>query len=397
MSHPPRIPRVALIGISGYGHIHLQLARYCRDHGEAEIVAAVVINPEEEAGNVAELRAKGCAIYADYGEMLRRHAGEIDLCLIPTGIHWHARMAVAALRSGANVLVEKPLAGSVADAAAVRAVERETGRFVAVGFQDCYDPGTRWLLEEVRGGAIGDVQSVRFLGIWPRSRGYFLRNNWAGRLQVDGVQVLDSPLNNAFGHFVMLSLLLAGAGPGAAVPAPEGVELFRAHDVESFDTGVVTLRTPHGVRLWFGASHVSRATVEPEILVEGAAGTASWRYEAEASHCDARGRRQGRPVLAQRETRQLMMAAALQRLRDPAAPICTTAMAARHTDLIEAIHRAAPITPFPADLVEWAGPNGAESAVPSVPGLDEAMRRAFAEQRPLRECGFALAPGAAGR
>src|SRR5690606_22451247 len=108
-------PRVALIGVSGYGRIHLQLAREGRDRGELVIVAAAVINAAEESENVAELFAHGCAIYGDYREMLRRHAGQIDLCLIPTGIHLHARMTVDALRAGANVLVEKPLASSMDD------------------------------------------------------------------------------------------------------------------------------------------------------------------------------------------------------------------------------------------------------------------------------------------
>src|SRR5215216_5376465 len=76
--------RVALIGISGYGRIHLQLARECRERGEVQIVAATVINPAEEAENVAELVAHGCTIYSDYEKMLRDHAGRLDLCLIPT-------------------------------------------------------------------------------------------------------------------------------------------------------------------------------------------------------------------------------------------------------------------------------------------------------------------------
>ncbi len=39
--------------------------------------AAAVINATEEAANVAELRAKGCAVYTDYQEMLRAHAGRV--------------------------------------------------------------------------------------------------------------------------------------------------------------------------------------------------------------------------------------------------------------------------------------------------------------------------------
>lgn len=387
-------PRLALIGISGYGRIHLELARGARDRGDADIVAAAVINAAEEAANVAELKAKGCAIYTDYREMLRAHAGRIDLCLIPTGIHWHARMTLAALQAGANVLVEKPLAGSVADAQAMRAAEEAAGRFVAVGFQDTYDPGTRWLIDALRRGAIGEVKTVRFLGIWPRPRAYFLRNNWAGRLTIDGVPVLDSPLNNAFGHFVMLSLLFAGEGEAAL--GAEGVELFRAHDIESFDTAVVNARTPRGVRLWFGVSHVSHTALEPEIVIEGSAGTAGWRYETEAWYRNASGRQQ-QPVLDQHATRKLMMTAALQRLRDPAIPVCTTAMAARHTALIESIHRTGRVAVLPAERIVWQAKDGPASALPAMPGLDAALRQAFTEQKTLRACGFTLTGDAVAR
>jgi predicted dehydrogenase len=393
MTAGPKLPRIALIGISGYGRIHLHLARECRDRGEAVIVAATIINPGEEADNVAELRAHGCAIYADYEEMLRRHAGEIDLCLIPTGIHWHSRMSIAALQAGANVLVEKPLAASVEEVAAVQAAERASGRFVAVGFQDCYNPGTSWLVDALQAGAIGRVESVRFLGIWPRARSYYLRNNWAGRLTVDGAPVLDSPLNNAFAHFVMLSLLFAGLEPDPAALRTDGVELWRAHEIESFDTGVVRLQTSRGVRLWFGVSHSSEETLEPEIVIAGSAGCACWRYEIEAALGDGAGRQQRQAIPDQHATRREMMVAVLQRLRDPKALICTTAMAARHTAAIVATHRAAAIETFPSALVEWAGPPGAPDGVPRVTGLDAALRRACALQQSLSESGFPLASG----
>ena len=55
MTTAARVWRVAVIGISGYGRIHLQLARECRDRGEVTIVAVTVINPAEEAENIAEL------------------------------------------------------------------------------------------------------------------------------------------------------------------------------------------------------------------------------------------------------------------------------------------------------------------------------------------------------
>src|SRR3954463_10938818 len=115
MTSDQKRPQLALIGISGYGRVHLQLARECEERGEVEIVAVTVINPQDEVENIAQLRARGCKIFSDYREMLRELRGRIDLCLIPTGIAWHARMTIAALQAGANVLVEKPLAGSMAE------------------------------------------------------------------------------------------------------------------------------------------------------------------------------------------------------------------------------------------------------------------------------------------
>jgi predicted dehydrogenase len=391
-------PRLALIGVSGYGRIHLQLAQEACSRGEAVLAAATVINPAEEAAIVAELKAGGCAIFSDYEQMLAEHAGKIDLCLIPTGIPWHARMTIAALKAGANVLVEKPLAGSVAEVEAVRAAEKAAGRFVAVGFQDLYEPGTTWLKNKLCGGAIGDVRAVRFFGLWPRRRSYFLRNDWAGRLLTEGIPVLDSPLNNAFGHFVMLSLYFAsGDATGATTANPEGVELFRAHAIESFDTAVVKLRAPNGVKLWFGVSHASHETVEPEIFIHGTRGLACWRYENEAWLEDATGRREQRVMPDITGTRRAMMAAVLQRLRSPATLVCGIETASRHTEVIEAIHRAAPIQSFPPSLVHWKAEDGVGSEVPAVEGLPAAMRRAFTVQESLAQSGFSLKPAAASR
>jgi predicted dehydrogenase len=390
------LPRLAIIGVSGYGKIHLQLARESRDRGEARITAATVINASEETGTIAELQAQGCEIFTDYPEMFRRHAGRIDLCLVPTGIHWHARMTIAALEAGANVLVEKPLAGSLAEVEEIRRVERRTGRFVAVGFQDLYEPATRWLQEELRRGVIGDLVSVRFLGIWPRSRGYFTRNDWAGRLRVDGVPVMDSPLNNAFAHFVMLSLFFAGADSPAVTPAIEGVELLRAHAIESFDTAVVRLRTADGIRLWFGASHACRETVEPEIVIVGRHGQACWRYESEAWWRAADGAVISRPVLDITSVRRAMFAAALRRLADPTGPICTSELAGRHTAVIESIHRQAQIATVPPEKITWPALHGEGLHVPDISGLSDALRRSYVAETSLEASGFKFTPAHAG-
>lgn len=384
-------PRVALIGVTGYAQIYLALALAAHKRGEIDLCAAVIINPQEVTAVEAELRAGGCVIYRDYEEMLRAETGRLDLCLVPTGIPWHARMTLAALRAGAHVLVEKPLAGSLAEVAAIRAAEQATGRFVAVGFQDIYSPVNRWLKEQLCAGIIGQIHTVRFLGLWPRPAAYFTRNPWAGRLHADGTQVLDSPLNNAFAHFVNLSLYFAGpTREESAQVRIESAELLRAHAIESFDTSVVRARSPDGVAFWFGATHTCRAVCEPEIYIEGRAGRVEWRHERSCIVHRADGSQEERILPDTSANRQSMFDAVLAHLRDPRAFLCSTALAERHTAFVEAVHASTPVQAVPAELISWQEPANGSAPVPVVNGLEEALHRAFASQSLLRDTGFVV-------
>lgn len=390
---PSSRPRIALIGVSGYARIYLALARAAHERGEIDLCAAVIINPTEEAAIESELRARGSVIYRDYETMFKAEAGRLDLCLIPTGIPWHARMTLAALRAGAHVLVEKPLAGSLAEVAAIRAAEQATARFVAVGFQDIYSPVNRWLKEQLCAGVIGPIHTVRFIGLWPRPAAYFTRNPWAGRLHADGTQVLDSPLNNAFAHFVNLSLYFAGPTVAEAAQVRiESAELLRAHAIESFDTSVVRARSPEGIAFWFGATHTCREVCEPEIYLEGRTGRVEWKHERSCIIHHADGRREERALPDSSANRQSMFDAVLAKLRAPDTFVCTTALADRHTAFVEAVHAATPVQAVPPELISWQAPVGGAAPVPVVNGLEAALYRALAAQSLLRDTGFVLQP-----
>jgi predicted dehydrogenase len=379
-------PRVALIGVSGYGSIYLALARAAWDRGELDLVAAVVINPSEQRATEEELLRRGCRIYRDYQTMLADWRGRLELCLIPTGIQWHARMTIAALEAGAHVLVEKPLAGSLAEVAQIRRAERTTGRWVAVGFQDIYCPVNQWLKAELCAAAIGPLQSVRFLGLWPRSDAYFARNHWAGRMEADGAPVRDSLLNNAFAHFVNLCLYFAGSEPWrSATISIDSAELLRAHAIETFDTSVVRARSKDGVAFWMGTSHTTEQTLEPVITISGTSGTVQWRHGERCSLETNAGRREERVLPDIEVTRQTMFTAVLARLRDSTTRVCGTDLAEAHTHFIEEVHAAADAVPVPAELVSRA-PERPDS--PVVRGLEEALRRAEAAGGTLAEAGF---------
>jgi hypothetical protein len=91
--------------------------------------------------------------------------------------------------------------------------------------------------------------------------------------------------------------------------------------------------------------------------------------------------------------RRAMFRAALQRLRDPATPICTSELAGRHTALIESIHQRARIGTVPADKITWAGINGEGMQVPEIKGMAEALRRSYVTEQSLAATGFDFTSG----
>ncbi len=392
-----RAPRIALIGVTGYASIYLEMLRPFLKRGEIELSAVVIINRTLPAAAAAatELAGWGATIYDNAEAMFAREAGRINLCLIPTGIAWHARLTVAALRAGMHVLVEKPLAGSRADVESIRNAERETGRWVAVGFQDIYSEAAQGLKAEVERGVLGRLLSVKALGLWPRPVAYYTRNHWAGCLRADGVDVLDSPLNNAFAHFVNLSLFFAAAADGTerAVELSDA-ELWRVNAIESFDTAVVRGRLAGDVRFWFGFSHATRELHEPEILLTGTLGKARWIHEGQIEIETNDGNRRVAAMPDAFGCRQRMFRAVLGRLRNPAVPVCDTALAAKHTAFICDLHAFAGVADAPSHLVEpQLSPTGEVEHL-RVTGLGSAMRRAFADEGTLAASGVFTATGA---
>jgi len=72
----------------------------------------------------------------------------------------HATLALQAMDMGCHVLVEKPMADSVADCEAMLAKAQATGLTLGVNHSDLFDPVLRQALDAARGGRIGTLRSV---------------------------------------------------------------------------------------------------------------------------------------------------------------------------------------------------------------------------------------------
>lgn len=103
---------------------------------------------------------------SDYREVLNHP--EIDAVLIATPDHWHAKIAIEAMRAGKDVYCEKPVAVTIDEGKRIREVVKETSQVFQVGTQQRSEYANRFLtaVALVRHGRIGTVKQIR-VGLGP--------------------------------------------------------------------------------------------------------------------------------------------------------------------------------------------------------------------------------------
>jgi predicted dehydrogenase len=82
---------------------------------------------------------------------------DVDVVGIATPDHWHARMAIDAMKAGKDVYCEKPMTRTIAEAQAVVDTAKETGRVMTVGVQSMADPTWREAHKYIAAGNIGKL------------------------------------------------------------------------------------------------------------------------------------------------------------------------------------------------------------------------------------------------
>src|SRR5947209_17652314 len=108
--------------------------------------------------------------YSDFRQMLKEK--DLDIVLIAPPDHWHALIMIEAVKSGADVYVQKPISADVAEGAAMLAAARQHGRVVQVGTQRRSTPHLVEAREQIiKEGRLGKVALVEIYCY------YHMRNN----------------------------------------------------------------------------------------------------------------------------------------------------------------------------------------------------------------------------
>lgn len=158
--------RVGIVGCGQYMKTHFGWAL---THPGIELAALCDVKPWAIEEYMERLKPVNPAAMttADYGDIMARE--DIDAVLVAPPDHWHAGVAIAAMRSGKDVYVEKPMCRTLDEATAMVDAERRYGRILQVGSMQRSDPAMRRAAEIVRNGWIGQVREVEvnFLGDFP--------------------------------------------------------------------------------------------------------------------------------------------------------------------------------------------------------------------------------------
>ena len=147
----PGLSRVR-VGVIGCGYWGPHLVRNLHEIAEAELLAVSDLRPErlEYVGS----RYPGVRLLSDHHDRL---ATDIDAVVIASPIHTHYTLAREALLAGKHVLVEKPLATNVEEAADLVTVARRRRRVLMAGHTFLYNPAVQELRRLVQSGDLGRI------------------------------------------------------------------------------------------------------------------------------------------------------------------------------------------------------------------------------------------------
>ena len=216
-SAPSERITMACIGVGGRGSTNL---RIFKGKPGVEIVAVCDVDRGHLAAGLKSAGLEGKAGSADFRDVLARN--DIDAVMVATPDHWHALIAIEAIRAGKDVYCEKPLAASIAEGRALVRVVETSDRILQCGTQRRSVPECRYACELVRNGRIGKVRRVE-LGV-PGS--FAVRGGFTGLEP-------EQPVPEGFDHAMWL-------GPCPEVPYTEARCHYNFRWVEAHAPGYVT-------------------------------------------------------------------------------------------------------------------------------------------------------------
>ncbi|NUM52631.1 MAG: Gfo/Idh/MocA family oxidoreductase [Candidatus Hydrogenedentes bacterium] len=149
--------RHAVIGTGGQGGSH---AKVFSSMDDCDVVAIADVDTARREQIAKALSGKApVKQYEDFRELLKDES--IHSVSIATPDHWHTPVALAALKAGKHVYVEKPCCHNVREGVLLAAAQKKTGLCVQHGTQYRSTPSTQEGVKMLRDGVIGKVRVAK--------------------------------------------------------------------------------------------------------------------------------------------------------------------------------------------------------------------------------------------
>ena len=143
---------IGLIGAGGRGSYVAGVFQSVGEKANAQVLAVCDVYEKRKRLASEKFKAEG---YLDWREVVARK--DVDAVIVATPDHWHAKIALAAMDSGKDVYLEKPMCHTIDEAKQLVDTVKETGRVLQVGSQTT--SGDQWwkARKAIADGMIGDM------------------------------------------------------------------------------------------------------------------------------------------------------------------------------------------------------------------------------------------------
>lgn len=171
------------LGVIGCGGIATQQVAQWVKSGKVQVVAGV--EPDaDQFGRFSEALGSNPQNAPTVDALLENFGADIDAVYIATPHAYHAEQAIASLRAGLNVLLEKPMAFRLSEAEAIQVAERESGKVLVVSFNGSLSPKLRATTAALAAGEFGRILAIS--GIVSENWASLYDQHWKQKPDISG-------------------------------------------------------------------------------------------------------------------------------------------------------------------------------------------------------------------
>lgn len=183
--------RYAIIGCGRISANHIEAAK----NNRLKIAAICDLVPERMDALAARCGLScGVARYADYTRLLDQERP--DVVAVATESGTHAAIAADCIRAGCHVIIEKPIALSLADAEGLIALARGAGVWISVCHQNRFNKSVQYVRRALEGGRFGRLLHGSANVLWHRGEDYYASAPWRGTWAQDGGVLMNQCIHN---------------------------------------------------------------------------------------------------------------------------------------------------------------------------------------------------------